>query len=59
VPRGELVGSGKISERVIGALASASRRRTIEATGLVVAPGFIDLLVGSSIPRLLDPQSPT
>jgi len=41
----------------IGHLAGAPRNRTINAKGLVVAPGFIDMLVGSSIPLLLDPKS--
>ena len=34
-----------------------SGRRTIAADDLVVAPGFIDMLVGSSLPLWLDPRN--
>ena len=43
--------------RRVGNLSGAARKQTISAKGKVVAPGFIDMLVGSSIPLLLDPQS--
>ncbi len=41
----------------IGDLSGSARERTILANRMVVAPGFIDMLVGSSIPLLLDPQA--
>jgi N-acyl-D-aspartate/D-glutamate deacylase len=41
----------------IGDLSGTTRERTILAHRMVVAPGFIDMLVGSSIPLLLDPQA--
>ncbi|MGH9531737.1 MAG: TonB family protein [Terriglobales bacterium] len=37
--------------------ASASAQRTIDATGLVVAPGFIDMLGQSEISLLIDPRA--
>jgi N-acyl-D-amino-acid deacylase len=41
----------------IGDLSGSARERTILANRMVVAPGFIDMLVGSSIPLLIDPQA--
>jgi N-acyl-D-amino-acid deacylase len=41
----------------IGALAGRAARRTIDARGSVVSPGFIDMMGGSSLPLLLDPVS--
>lgn len=41
----------------IGNLSGSPRNRTISARGKIVAPGFIDMLVGSSIPLLLDAES--
>lgn len=46
---------GVIAE--VGRLAGRPAARTIDATGLVVAPGFIDMMGGSSLPLLLDPVS--
>jgi dihydroorotase/N-acyl-D-amino-acid deacylase len=37
--------------------AGASAQRTIDATGLVVAPGFIDMLGQSEITLLIDPKA--
>lgn len=41
----------------IGDLSRSARKHTIPAKRKVVAPGFIDMLVGSSIPLLLDAES--
>jgi N-acyl-D-amino-acid deacylase len=43
----------------IGNLAAASRKRTIDAAGKVVAPGFIDLLGQSEMTILVDPRLPS
>jgi N-acyl-D-amino-acid deacylase len=43
----------------IGDLAAASRRRTIDAAGRVVAPGFIDMLGQSEMTMLVDPRLPS
>jgi N-acyl-D-amino-acid deacylase len=43
----------------IGNLAAAPRKRTIDAAGKVVAPGFIDLLGQSEMTILVDPQLPS
>lgn len=40
----------------IGDLAGQPARRTVDATGLVVAPGFIDMLGHSEITILVDPR---
>lgn len=40
----------------VGALRSAKARRTIDARGLVVAPGFIDMLGQSEFTVLVDPR---
>ncbi len=48
---------GKIA--AIGNLASAPRKRTIDATGKVVAPGFIDMLGQSELTILVDPRLPS
>lgn len=48
---------GKIT--AIGNLAEASRQRTIDAHGQVVAPGFIDMLGQSEMTILVDPRLPS
>ena len=47
--------NGKIA--AVGKLAGQSARRTLDATGLVVAPGFIDLLGQSEYNVLVDPRA--
>jgi len=48
---------GKIA--AIGNLAPAARKRTIDAAGKVVAPGFIDMLGQSELTILVDPRLPS
>ncbi len=43
----------------IGNLAAAARKRTIDAAGKVVAPGFIDMLGQSELTILVDPRLPS
>jgi N-acyl-D-amino-acid deacylase len=43
----------------IGNLAEAARKRTIDAKGMVVAPGFIDMLGQSETTILVDPRLPS
>jgi len=43
----------------IGNLAAASRKRTIDAGGKVVAPGLIDMLGQSELTILVDPRLPS
>ena len=43
----------------IGNLATAARKRTIDAKGMVVAPGFIDMLGQSELTILVDPRLPS
>jgi N-acyl-D-amino-acid deacylase len=43
----------------IGNLASAARKRTLDAAGRVVAPGFIDMLGQSELTILVDPRLPS
>jgi N-acyl-D-amino-acid deacylase len=43
----------------IGNLAAARRKRTIDAAGKVVAPGFIDMLGQSEMTILVDPRLPS
>src|SRR5438132_2557923 len=43
----------------IGNLAEAPRKRTIDAKGEVVAPGFIDMLGQSDLTILVDPRLPS
>jgi len=48
---------GKIA--AIGNLSTSQRKRTIDATGKVVAPGFIDMLGQSELTILVDPRLPS
>ena len=43
----------------IGNLSAAPRKRTIDAAGKVVAPGFIDMLGQSDLTILVDPRLPS
>src|SRR2546422_10054855 len=49
--------AGKIA--AIGNLADASAKRTIDAHGMVVAPGFIDMLGQSELTILVNPHLPS
>jgi len=49
--------AGRIA--AIGSLADMSARRRIEALGLVVAPGFIDMLGQSELTLLVNPHVPS
>src|SRR5271154_1186389 len=49
--------SGKIA--AIGNLSAAPRTRTIDVHGMVVAPGFIDMLGQSELTILVDPRLPS
>ena len=48
---------GKIA--AIGNLTASQRKRTIDATGRVVAPGFIDMLGQSELTILVNPRLPS
>ena len=48
---------GKIA--AIGNLADVTRKRTIDAAGKVVAPGFVDMLGQSELTILVDPRLPS
>src|ERR1700741_2101020 len=48
---------GKIA--AIGNLSASTRKRTIDAAGKVVAPGFIDMLGQSEMTILVDPSLPS
>ena len=43
----------------IGNLSAAAARRTIDAHGMVVTPGFIDMLGQSELTILVDPHLPS
>jgi N-acyl-D-aspartate/D-glutamate deacylase len=43
----------------IGNLSAAARKRTVDAHGKVVAPGFIDMLGQSELTMLVDPRLPS
>jgi len=49
--------NGRIA--AIGSLRDASAKKTIDAHGMVVAPGFIDMLGQSEISILVNPQLPS
>lgn len=49
------VRDGRIA--AIGNLVGQSAKKTILAEGMVVAPGFVDMMGGSSYPLLVDPAS--
>jgi N-acyl-D-amino-acid deacylase len=49
--------SGRIA--AIGNLAAVARKRTIDAHGMIVAPGFIDMLGQSELTVLVDPRLPS
>ena len=51
------VKGGRIA--AIGQLANAKAQRTIDAHGMVVAPGFIDMLGQSELTLLVDPRVPS
>ena len=51
------VRDGRIA--AIGDLANASAQHEIDAAGLVVAPGFIDMLGQSELTLLVDPRAPS
>jgi dihydroorotase/N-acyl-D-amino-acid deacylase len=53
------VGIGNERISAIGNLAAAPRKRTIDADGKVVAPGFIDMLGQSELSILVDPRLPS
>jgi N-acyl-D-amino-acid deacylase len=48
---------GKVA--AIGNLSAAPRKRTIDADGKIVAPGFIDMLGQSELTILVDPRLPS
>ena len=48
---------GKIA--AIGNLSAATSKRTLDAHGMVVAPGFIDMLGQSEWTMLVDPRLPS
>jgi N-acyl-D-amino-acid deacylase len=49
--------AGRIA--AIGNLAKAPRKQTIDAHGMIVAPGFIDMLGQSELSVLVDPRLPS
>src|SRR5436305_15284261 len=49
--------NGRISE--IGLVSRSRERRTIDARGMVVAPGFIDMLGQSELSILVNPHLPS
>jgi N-acyl-D-amino-acid deacylase len=51
------VKAGRIA--AIGDLSRAARKRTIDAHGMIVAPGFIDMLGQSELTVLVDPRLPS
>ncbi len=51
------IANGRVAR--IGSLGNASARRVIDARGLIVAPGFIDMLGQSELSMLVDPHLPS
>jgi N-acyl-D-aspartate/D-glutamate deacylase len=51
------ISAGRIA--AIGNLSRASRKRTIDVHGMIVAPGFIDMLGQSELTVLVDPRLPS
>src|SRR2546428_6481374 len=51
------ISNGKIA--AIGNLSEAARKRTIDASEMIVAPGFIDMLGQSETTILVDPRLPS
>jgi N-acyl-D-amino-acid deacylase len=51
------INAGRIA--AIGNLSRVSRKRTIDAHGMIVAPGFIDMLGQSELTVLVDPRLPS
>lgn len=51
------INAGRIA--AMGNLSHASRKRTIDAHGMIVAPGFIDMLGQSELTVLVDPRLPS
>jgi N-acyl-D-amino-acid deacylase len=51
------ISAGRIA--AIGNLSRASRKRTVDAHGMIVAPGFIDMLGQSELTVLVDPRLPS
>jgi N-acyl-D-amino-acid deacylase len=51
------VRAGRVA--AIGNLSNAARKQTIDAHGLIVAPGFIDMLGQSELTVLLEPRLPS
>src|SRR5712691_2048445 len=51
------ISNGKIA--AVGNLSAAARKRTVDAKGKVVAPGFIDMLGQSEATILVDPRLPS
>src|SRR5438270_11100953 len=49
--------AGRIA--AIGNLSAAARKRTVDAKGKVVAPGFVDMLGQSEATILVDPRLPS
>ena len=49
------IADGKI--QAIGSIDPAAGQKTLDATGLIVAPGFIDMMGQSATPMMLDPKT--
>src|SRR5712664_4171042 len=53
------IGIRDVQVAAIGNLSAAPRKRTIDAAGKVVAPGFIDMLGQSELSILVEPRLPS